>query len=93
MYGNGGFGWFWLIWIGIVFVVFCSFGNWGYSYSVHRRLGLAPKGALDIPDERYARGEIVREEYGRMTSEIMRAPAPRAGLLRRVTAWISNRPA
>ncbi len=79
MYGNGGFGWIWLLWIGIVFLMFSSFGNWGYTYRMHRRFGAAPKGALDILDERYARGEIARDEYGRMKSEIARAPERNSG--------------
>ncbi len=75
MYSNGGFGWFWIVWIGLVFLMFSSFGNWGYTYRVHRKFDVPPKGALDILDERYARGEIARDEYGRMKSEITRTPA------------------
>ena len=50
--------------------MFSSAGNWGYTYRVHRRFGGGPKGALDILDERYARGELAADEYGRMKSEI-----------------------
>ena len=75
MYGNGGFGWTWFLWIGFMIIMFSSFGNWGYTYRLHRRYGTAPNGALDILDERYARGEIARDEYLRMKSEIARTPA------------------
>lgn len=72
---DGGFGWTWLLWIGFMIIVFSSFGNWGYTYRLHRRYGTAPSGALDILDERYARGDIARDEYTRMKAEISRAPA------------------
>ena len=78
MYSNG-FGWMWLLWIGFMIIVFSSFGNWGYTYRLHRRYGAAPKGALDILDERYARGEITRDEYATMKSEITRSPMAKAG--------------
>jgi putative membrane protein len=76
MYGNGGFGWAWFLWIGFMILMFSSVGNWGYTNRLHRRYGVAPKGALDILDERYARGEIAHDEYARMKSEI----APRQAL-------------
>ncbi len=72
MVGNSDFGWVWFLWIGVVFLMFSSVGNWGYTYRVHRRVGEFPKGALDILDERYARGKIDAAEYGRMKSEIAR---------------------
>jgi len=74
MYGNSGFGWIWFLWMGIIFVMFSSFGNWGYTYRVHRKFDGAPKGALDILDERCACGEIARDEYASMKPDIARAP-------------------
>ena len=58
MYGYSGFGWIWLLWIGVVFLMFSSVSNWGYTYRVQPRFGVGQKGALDILDERCARGEI-----------------------------------
>ena len=79
MYSHGGFGWMWFLWLGFLIILFSSFGNWGYTYRLHRRYGAAPKGALDILDERYARGEITHDEYATMKSEITRSPMAKAG--------------
>ena len=63
--------WGWFLWFGFIFLMFSSLGNWGYTYRAHQKYGDAPrKDALDILNERYARGEINREEYGQMKSEI-----------------------
>ena len=42
-------GWGWFLWFGVVFLLFSSIGNWGYTYRAHRRLGDGPyqKEAID----------------------------------------------
>jgi len=70
-WNNWYFGWGWFLWFGILFLMFSSIGNWGYTYRAHRKYGDLPgKEALDILNERYARGDISREEWGRMKVEI-----------------------
>ena len=66
------FGWGWLLWIGLLILLFASIGNWGYTYSAHRRHLGSPrqKSAIDVLDERYAKGEITRDEYRQMKLEI-----------------------
>ncbi len=65
------FGWGWLLWLGFIFLVFSGLGNWGYTYGAHRKYDAAPrKEALDILNERYARGEITKEQYIEMKADI-----------------------
>jgi putative membrane protein len=65
------FSWGWFLWFGFIFLMFSSIGNWGYTYRAHQKYGDVPrKDAFDILAARYARGEISREEYGQMKSEI-----------------------
>ncbi len=64
-------GWGWILWFGFLILVFSSIGNWGYSYRAHQKYGTLPRReALDILNERYARGEINREEFGNMKSDL-----------------------
>ncbi len=64
-------GWGWFLWFGIMILVFSSVGNWGYTYRVHRFHGRpAQSQALDILNQRYARGEITHVEYAQMKSAI-----------------------
>ena len=65
------FGWSWLLWIGFVVLMFSSLGNWGYTYRAHRKYDWPPsKDAIDCLNERYARGEISREQYREIKTEI-----------------------
>jgi putative membrane protein len=65
-------GWGWFLWFGVVLLFASSAGNWGYTYRAHRKYyDLYPKKeAIDILNERYARGEVTHEEYARMKSSI-----------------------
>jgi len=66
--------WGWFLWLGFIVLMFSGMGNWGYTYRAHRRFsGIPGKSALDILAERYARGEIARDEYSQMKSEISKA--------------------
>jgi putative membrane protein len=67
------FGWGWILWFAIMFLMFSSIGNWGYTYRAHRKYGDLPaKDALDILNERYARGEITQDDRRTMRAEISR---------------------
>lgn len=63
--------WGWILWFGFIFLMFSGMGNWGYTYSAHRKYGgLAGKRALDILNERYARGELPRDQYMQLKADI-----------------------
>ena len=65
-------GWGWFLWFGIMILMFSSVGNWGYTYRVGRNYGRpSGKDAQDILSERYARGEITHDDYGRMKAAIL----------------------
>jgi putative membrane protein len=72
------FGWGWVLWFGFLMLFFSSVGHWGYAYRAHRRRGAQPgASALDILDQRYARGEIGREAYSQLKADITDVPLPR----------------
>ena len=64
-------GWGWFLWFGLWVLMLSSLGNWGYSYKTYRKYGgQQNKNALDILNERYARGEIVKDDYQQMKVNI-----------------------
>ncbi|MEO7054656.1 MAG: SHOCT domain-containing protein, partial [Rhizomicrobium sp.] len=64
------FGWGWILWLGFIFLVFSSFGNWGYAYRAHRKLdGAATKDASALLNERYASGELTRAQFLEMKAD------------------------
>jgi putative membrane protein len=68
------YGWGWILWIGFIFLMFSSFGNWGYAYRAHRKFDRSPyKDASAILNERYARGELTRVQYLELKSDIATA--------------------
>jgi len=63
--------WGWFLWLGIMLLVFSSMGNWRYTYAAHRKYGQpVQKDAIDILNERYARGQITREQFKQIKSEL-----------------------
>ena len=66
-------GWGWILWFGMIFLLFSSMGNWGYTYQAHRRyiVPLPNKDALDILAERYAKSELSESQFMKMREDIL----------------------
>ena len=65
-------GWGWIVWFWFILIMFSSLGNWGYTYRAHRKYDRRPENkAFDILDERYARGDIDRDQYRRLKFDIL----------------------
>ncbi len=65
------FGWGWLVWFGFIVLMFSIAGNWGYTYRAHQKYGaIGGKDAINILNERYARGELTREQFMALKSDI-----------------------
>jgi putative membrane protein len=70
------FGWGWFLWLGFIFLMISSMGNWGYTYRAHRKYdGQSGRNAIDILNERYARGEVTRDQFLLLKSDISKAVA------------------
>jgi putative membrane protein len=68
------FGWGWFLWLGFIFLMFSSVGNWGYTYRAHRKYdGHSGSNAIDILNERYARGDVTRDQFLLLKSDISKA--------------------
>lgn len=65
-------GWGWFLWFAVWILLISSIGHLGYSYRTHRRhFSNHNKTAADILNERYARGDISREEFERVKRELI----------------------
>tara|TARA_R110001583_G_scaffold46761_3_gene146517 strand:+ start:16103 stop:16339 length:237 start_codon:yes stop_codon:yes gene_type:complete len=66
--------WGWFLWFGIWFLLISSFSHWGYSYRTHRRYSSnSDKTAIEILNERYARGDIEQQEFVKIKEEIKKS--------------------
>ena len=72
---ESGMGW-WMLWEGILFVLFWAvvigLVVWGAS-AWRPRAGSRERTPLDIARERYARGEIARDEFERLRRDLEQA--------------------
>ena len=75
-------GWGWFLWFAVMILLLSSIGHWGYTYRAYRRYGGTnlPRTAIDVLSERYARGEITREEYLEMSTLISERQQQHAAL-------------
>ena len=69
------FGWGYLVWFGMIFLLLSSTGSWGYTYRTHRKFRDLTNGldALDTLSGRYASGEISRDDFHRIKDDLIAA--------------------
>ncbi|MDR3607090.1 MAG: SHOCT domain-containing protein [Oligoflexia bacterium] len=64
----------WVLWYLVLFLLIVSAGNWHYTYRAHKKyedLSSAPKNAMDILNERYAKGELTRDDYNQIKADLL----------------------
>lgn len=64
------YGWGWILWVGLILLLFSSVGNWNYAYRAHRKVEGSSKDAITILKERYCAGELTRTQFLEMKSDI-----------------------
>jgi putative membrane protein len=67
--GWGGFGFGWIIWIVIIFVIIWAVIKIANT-SQNRKTDSSGETPLDILKKRYARGEITKEQYEQMKKDL-----------------------
>ena len=63
--------WDWILWIGFICLLISNIGSWSYAFRLRHDDRRRHKDAIDLLNEKYTRGEILRDEYYRKKNDIL----------------------
>lgn len=74
-------GWGFVLYFGLILLMFSNIGNWVYTYQAHKRHldHSQNRSAFDLLDENFAKGKLTYDDYISMREELVQAGNTQGG--------------